>query len=75
MLDVDRLEANSSVSAPRRFVLLPEEPVDGSGQGRRIRRYRLTSVGIGAARRRGSISGAESVPARIGRGLGGRGQV
>ncbi|MGO8904242.1 MAG: hypothetical protein ACLQMH_01295 [Solirubrobacteraceae bacterium] len=36
---------NSNVSAPRRFLLLPAESVDGPANGPRIRRYQLTSVG------------------------------
>jgi hypothetical protein len=74
MAAMKRSAANSSVSAPRRFILLPEEIGGGSTQGRRIRRYRLTSVGLGAGRREGP-SGSDTVPARIGRELGGRGRV
>ncbi|MGA9283881.1 MAG: hypothetical protein WBV85_00405 [Solirubrobacteraceae bacterium] len=32
-------------TSPRRFLLLPEAAEDVPGQGVRIRRYRLTSVG------------------------------
>jgi hypothetical protein len=75
MATMKRSAATSSVSPPRRFILLPEETVDGSTPGRRIRRYRLTSVGGGAGRRREGMSGAEAAPVRIGRALGGRGRV
>jgi len=53
------------VSSPRRFILLPEEPVDGARQGRRIRRYQLTSLpfagtrGPAASRRRGRAKPAD----------------
>jgi hypothetical protein len=36
---------SNSITPPRRFLLLPEEEAVVSGQGVRIRRYRLTSVG------------------------------
>jgi hypothetical protein len=57
MLAMNRSAANSIVSSPRRFILLPEDPADGRSQGRRIRRYQLTSLGQGAGRGR-SRSGA-----------------
>jgi hypothetical protein len=44
MLGMNRPIAASSAS-PRRFLLLPEQEADVTGQGTRIRRYRLTSVG------------------------------
>jgi hypothetical protein len=75
MLSMNRSSANPSESAPRRFVLLPEEPADGTGHAPRIRRYRLTSVGLGASRssigrRRGGLRGSDVASARIARGLG-----
>jgi len=36
---------NKNVSSPRRFLLLPQESVDGPANGPRIRRYQLSSVG------------------------------
>jgi hypothetical protein len=52
---MNRIAANldHGVSSPRRFILLPEEPAGGSSQGRRIRRYQLTSLGQGAGRSAG----------------------
>jgi len=52
MLAMNRIAANSIVSSPRRFILLPEDSADGRSQGRRIRRYQLTSLGYGAGRGR-----------------------
>jgi hypothetical protein len=52
MLAMDRIAANSIVSSPRRFILLPEDSSGGKSQGRRIRRYQLTSLGHGADRGR-----------------------
>ncbi len=49
---MNRIAANSSVSSPRRFILLPEDTAEGTSQGRRIRRYQLTSLGQGAGRGR-----------------------
>jgi len=57
MLLMDRSAANPSVSSPRRFILLPEEPAGGASHGRRIRRYKLSSVGQGAGRQRAGLSG------------------
>jgi hypothetical protein len=73
MLGMNRLAANQSVSPPRRFILLPEETVGGSNQGPRIRRYRLTSVGQGADRRRGL--GADIATARTAREFGRLGRM
>lgn len=36
---------NPPVASPRRFLLLPEEAVDGRGGGPKIRRYKLVSIG------------------------------
>jgi hypothetical protein len=69
---MNRLAANPSVSPPRRFILLPEE-TGGSNQGPRIRRYRLTSVGQGADRRRGL--GADIATARTAREFGRLGRM
>jgi hypothetical protein len=59
ILAMDRSAANQSVSSPRRFILLPEEAVDGSDHGPRIRRYKLTSVGQGAGRRGAGVSSGD----------------
>ena len=61
---MNRSAANPSVSSPRRFILLPEEPADGAPHGPRIRRYRLTSVGQGAVHR-SRPNGADLATARI----------
>ena len=53
---------NTTSASPRRFILLPEESVDGHGQRPRIRRYRLTSVG-----RRPGLHGVDVATARIAR--------
>jgi hypothetical protein len=56
--------ANSRL--PRRFILLPEVETDaGRRHGPRIRRYRLTTVGLGAGARRSGPGGAQIAPARI----------
>jgi len=70
MAAMNRLAANSSVSPPRRFILLPEESAGGAPDGPRIRRYKLTSVGQGAARRRAGLGGADIATAGIGREFG-----
>jgi hypothetical protein len=48
--------------APRRFILLPEESVEGDDQGPRIRRFQLSSVG-----RRSGLNGVDVASARIAR--------
>jgi hypothetical protein len=75
MLSMNRSAANSSVSSPRRFILLPEEPVDAPHHGPRIRRYQLTSVGQGAGRRRADLSSVDLATARIARELGRLGRM
>jgi hypothetical protein len=65
MLLMNRSAANTSVSSPRRFILLPEETVDAAHDGPRIRRYQLASVGQGAGRRRAGISSVDISTARI----------
>jgi hypothetical protein len=75
MLTMNRSAAHSIVSPPRRFILLPEESADASGHGPRIRRYRLTSVGQGADRRRAGPSGVDVATARIARELGRLGRM
>ncbi len=45
MLVMNRPIQTSMAHPPRRFLLLPEDAADVPGQGPRIRRYRLTSVG------------------------------
>jgi hypothetical protein len=57
-------------SSPRRFILLPEEPVRGDGQRPRIRRYQLTSVG-----QRPCASGVDGATARIAGDPGRRGRM
>jgi hypothetical protein len=59
-----------SKASRRRFVLLPEEPVNGHGQRPRIRRYQLTSVG-----QRPWASGVDGATARIAGELGRRGRM
>lgn len=52
--------------ASRRFLLLPEEQIEADGQGRRIRRYRLASIGRRA--RSGSVDLASArLSAELGR--------
>jgi hypothetical protein len=75
MLTMNRSAANSSVSSPRRFILLPEEQVDAPQQGPRIRRYQLSSVGQGAGRRRAGLSSVDLATARIARELGRLGRM
>jgi len=70
MLAVNRTAANSNVSSPRRFILLPEESADAPPNGPRVRRYQLTSVGQGAAYPRAAASTVDFATARIARGLG-----
>jgi hypothetical protein len=60
----------SNVSPSRRFLLLPEETVDGPGQGRRIRRYQLACVG-----RRQGPKGVDLATARFAADLGQAGRV
>jgi hypothetical protein len=52
--------ASNSMDSSRRFLLLPEEGADTTGQRPAIRRYRLTSIG-----RRTDLSGADLAAARI----------
>jgi len=61
---------NPGPSAPRRFLLLPEESVGGHGQRPRIRRYRLSSVG-----RRTGVTGVDLPRARSARGFDGLGRA
>jgi hypothetical protein len=75
MLAMDRLAANSSVSPPRRFILLPEESADGAPSGSRIRRYKITSVGQGAGRRSAGPGGVDIAAARIAHELGRMGRM
>jgi hypothetical protein len=67
MLTMNRSATKSSVSSPRRFILLPEEAVHAPHDGPRIRRYQLTSVGQGG-RRRAGFSNVDIATARIARG-------
>jgi hypothetical protein len=57
--------ANSNAQTSRRFVLLPEQGEDVSSRGRRIRRYRLASVG-----RRSGTSAVDVTMDRMARELG-----
>lgn len=75
MLTMNRSAANSSNTPPRRFILLPEETADGAPNGRRIRRYKLTSVGQAAGRQRAGLSGTDVSTARIARELGRLGRM
>jgi hypothetical protein len=72
---MNRSAANSIVSRPRRFILLPEDSADACSHGPRIRRYRLTSVGQGADRRRAGLRGAGIAETRIERELGRLGRM
>jgi hypothetical protein len=45
MIEMNPSSLNSSAASPRRFILLPEESVDGRGQRPRVRRYYLSRVG------------------------------
>jgi hypothetical protein len=65
MIEMNPSSLNSSAASPRRFILLPEESVDGRGQRRPIRRYYLSSVG-----RRPGTSRADVAAARNARELG-----
>jgi hypothetical protein len=65
MLVMNRPAANSSVSLPRRFILLPEETADRAASRPRIRRYQLTGVGRGAGRGRAILSDSEVSTARM----------
>jgi hypothetical protein len=62
MLTMHRPVLNANISSPRRFLLLPQESVDDPGQGPRIRRYQLTSVG-----RRPGMNGVDIATVRIAR--------
>ncbi len=70
MVLVNRSAANSSVSPPRRFILLPEESAGGEPHGPRIRRYKLTSVGSGANPQRAGLNNADVSTAGMARELG-----
>jgi hypothetical protein len=65
MVTMNRSDFNAGTSSPRRFLLLPQESVDGPSQGPRIRRYKLTSVG-----RRSGVNGVDIAKVRIARELG-----
>jgi hypothetical protein len=70
MFPMNRSAANPKVSPPRRFILLPEEKATGASNGPRIRRYRLTSIGMGAGTRRVRPGGAGTTLAWNARGDG-----
>jgi hypothetical protein len=55
---MNRTAADSIVSSPRRFILLPEAAAEGSARPGRIRRYQLTSIGHGRGRDRLRLGGA-----------------
>ena len=65
MAEMNPSSLNSSSASPRRFILLPEESVDGRGQRPPIRRYYLSSVGW-----RPGTSGADVAAVRNARELG-----
>jgi hypothetical protein len=70
MLSMNSSDFNLNISSPRRFLLLPQESVDGPSQGPRIRRYKLTSVG-----RRPGVNGVDIATVRNARELGRLGQT
>jgi hypothetical protein len=70
MIEMNPSSLNSSAASPRRFILLPEESVDGRGQRPPIRRYYLSSVG-----RRPGTSRAGVAAVRNARELGRVGRV
>lgn len=65
MTEMNPSSLNSSAASPRRFILLPEESVDGRGQRPPVRRYYLSSVG-----RRPGTSRADVAAVRNARELG-----
>jgi hypothetical protein len=76
MLPMNRTAGNlDGHRLPRRFILLPEVEADAGRHGPRIRRYRLTSVGLGAGVRRTGSSGVDIVKARMARDLGPLGRM
>jgi len=76
MLLMDRSAGNSNSSRlPRRFILLPEVGADAGRHGPRVRRYRLTSVGLGTGSQRSGSSGAGFAMARTARDLGPLGRM
>ena len=75
MLVMNRSAANTNVSSPRRFILLPEEPLDVAPHGPRIRRYKLSSVGQGAGRRRADLDNIDLAMARLASELGRLGRM
>jgi len=70
MVSMNRAVLSANLSSPRRFLLLPQESVDGPSQGPRIRRYQLASVG-----RRPGINGVDLATVRNARELGRLGQA
>ena len=72
---MNRMAATSIVSSPRRFILLPEVAADGGREGPRVRRYRLTSVGLGTGRQRVGLPRADIATARTARDLGPLGRL
>jgi hypothetical protein len=56
MVEMNPSSLNSSSASPRRFILLPEESVDGGGQRPPIRRYYLSSVGRRPGRSRVDVA-------------------
>jgi len=75
MLSMNRLAAHSTVSPPRRFILLPEETADVSTHRPRIRRYRLSSLGQGAGPHRARQLGGDGTAAGMARELGELGRM
>jgi hypothetical protein len=60
MLAMNGSALNPPVSAPRRFLLLPEEAVSGRSGGPKIRRYKLVSIG-----QRARLSSRDLATARV----------
>jgi hypothetical protein len=75
MLSMNWSAANNTPQLPRRFILLPEVEADAGRHGPRIRRYRLTSVGLGTGRQRSGHGGADIVTAGNARDLGPLGRM
>jgi hypothetical protein len=60
MLSMNPPNTNAGTPSSRRFLLLPEESVEGHRQRPRIRRYWLSSVG-----QRPALNGVDVASARI----------
>jgi hypothetical protein len=58
MRDMNQPASKSSLSRPRRFLLLPEESGDRTSRRPRIRRYQLASVGRRLVNNEGDLATA-----------------